>query len=290
MDVAQASAWGQKIGPALIRGPDNSVTPMTREKCIIGGRPMPRKNKDAYREYKFKIDAYTPDTIPMQRLAQYLTDLSTLLGNRDRVHFNRVEAGSTTPVIRVEWEAEPKVRERVHKIKTKEAPDDVLKAEREINRMLAEDNAIGVLQDPVGGKVLQFPGRELLKKLVFGPITQPGVFQGVPISVGGERDPVPIHLEDGKDKHIVWARRTVAKDIAQYLFTAPIRVEGAGRWIRHADGEWELLDFRVQNYKLVEDGDIRTNVAELRNIPSAWKQLDDPLAELDAIKGGRKPQ
>jgi hypothetical protein len=159
------------------------------------------------------------------------------------VHFNRIEAGSTTPVIRVEWEAEPKVRERVHKIKTKDAPEDVLKAEREINRMLAEDNAIGVLQDPVGGKVLQFPGRELLKKLVFGPITQPGVFQGVPISVGGERDPVPIHLEDGKEKHIVWARRTVAKDIAQYLFTAPIRVEGTGRWIRHADGEWELLDF-----------------------------------------------
>jgi hypothetical protein len=43
-------------------------------------------------------------------------------------------------------------------------------------------------------------------------------------------------------------------------------------------------------YKLVEDGDIRKNVDELRNIPGAWKQLDDPLAELDAIKEGRKPQ
>ncbi len=251
---------------------------------------MPRKSKNTYREYKFKIDAYTPDTIPMQRLAQYLADLSILLGNRDRVHFNRVESGSTTPVIRVEWEAEPKVRERVHKIKLKEAPDDVLKAERQINRMLAEDNAIGALQDPVGSKVLQFPGRELLKKLVFGPISQPGVFQGVPIRVGGEGDPVPIHLEDGKNKVIVSARRTVAKEIAQFLFSAVIRVEGMGRWIRHADGEWEMLDFRVTAHRLVQDGDIRTNVADLRQIPAEWKTLNDPLSVLNDIKHGNKPQ
>jgi len=251
---------------------------------------MPRKTKRAFREYKFKIDAFTPDTIPMSRLAEYLSDLAVLLGNRERVHFNRIESGSTTPVIRIEWEAEPKVRERLHKVKLKEGPEDVLRADREINRKLAQDNAVGVLQDPTGGKVLQFPGRELLKKLIFGPITQAGVFQGIPISIGGERDPVPVHLEDGKDKHIVWARRTVAKDIAQYLFTAPIRVEGLGRWIRHADGEWELLEFKVVNYQLAQDGDIRTNVNELRNIPADWKQLDDPLAELNEIRQGRKPQ
>jgi hypothetical protein len=159
-----------------------------------------------------------------------------------------------------------------------------------MNRRLADDNAIGTLHDPVGGKVLQFPGRELLKKLVFGPISQTGSFQGVPVSVGGERDPVPVHLEDGKEKHIVYAKRTLAKDIAQFLFTTPIRVEGAGRWIRHADGEWELLDFRATTYKLLEDGDIRKDVGILRSIPAEWKQHDDPLAELSEIKEGRKPQ
>lgn len=250
---------------------------------------MPRQTKRAYCEYKFKIDAFTPDTIPMSRLAEYLADLSVLLGNRERVHFNRVEEGSTTPVIRVEWEAEPKVRERLHKVKLREAPEDVQRADRDLNRKLAEDNAIGSLVDPSGGKVLQFPGRELLKKLVFGPITQSGMFQGVPISVGGERDPVPIHLEDGKDKHIVYARRTVAKEIAQFLFTTPIRVEGNGRWIRHADGEWELLEFRVTEFKLIEDADIRKNVNDLRSIPAEWKKLDDPLSVLTEIKQGGKP-
>jgi hypothetical protein len=252
---------------------------------------MPRqKTKHGYREYKFKIDAFTPDTIPMSRLAEYLADLAVLLGNRERVHFNRVEVGSTTPVVRVEWEAEPKVRDRLHKVKLREAADDVMRADRDINRKLAEDNAIGVLHDPAGSKVLRFPGRELLKRLQFGPISQPGFFQGVPISVGGERDPVPIHLEDGKEKYIVLARRTIAKDIAQYLFTTPIRVDGTGRWMRHADGEWELLDFKVADYRLIEDGDIRKNVGDLRKIPAVWKQFNDPLAELADIKQGGKPQ
>jgi len=137
---------------------------------------MPAK-KRTYREYRFKIDAYTPDTLPMARLAEYIADLAVVLGNRERVHFNRVEAGSTSPVIRIEWEAEPKVRERLRAVKTKEAPEDALRAARDIDRRLAEDNAVGVLQDPTGGKVLRFAGRELLKKLVFGPIAQVGTFQ-----------------------------------------------------------------------------------------------------------------
>jgi len=249
---------------------------------------MPQK-KRTFREYKFKIDAYTPDTIPMARLAEYIADLATVLGNREHVHFNRIEPGSTVPVVRVEWEAEPKVRERVHAVKTKEAPADALDAARKIDRRLAEDNAIGVLQDPVGAKVLRFPGRELLKKLVFGPISQAGIFQGVPIRVGGEGDPVPVHLEDGKEKYIVSARRNIAKEIAQYLFTAVVRVDGTGRWIRHADGEWELLDFRVSNYQLVHDADIRKNIADLQQIPAEWKNLDDPLSVLNEIKRGGKP-
>jgi hypothetical protein len=226
----------------------------------------------------------------MARLAEYIADLAVVFGNRERVHFSRIEPGSTVPVIRVEWEAEPKVRDRLRAVKLKEAPEEVLQAARRIDRRLAEDNAAGDLQDPAGDKVLHFPGRELLKKLVYGPIVQQGTFQGVPIRVGGEGDPVPVHLEDGKEKHIVLAKRIVAKEIAQYLFSAVIRVEGNGRWIRHADGEWELLEFRVSNYKLMEDGDIRKNISELQQIPAEWKKLEDPLAVLNEIRQGNKPQ
>jgi hypothetical protein len=243
-----------------------------------------------HREYRFEIDAFSPETIPMARLAQYLTDLATLLGQTDNVHLVKIEKGSTVPVIQVEWEAEPKVRERVKLVKLKEAPQEAMRAAREIDKRLLEDNARGSLLDPVGSKVLRFAGRDLLRKPTFGPINQPGFFQGVPIKIGGERDPVPVHLEDGETIHIAYAKRTLAKELAQYLFTAAVRIVGDGRWVRDAEGEWEMLSFTATGYRLIEDADIRKDIEELRNIDAAWKKQDDQISLLQQIRRGTKTQ
>lgn len=190
----------------------------------------------------------------------------------------------------VEWEAEPKVRERLRAIKTHEAPEEAQQAAKDINRRLLQDNAKAVLVDPAGAKVFPFPGRDGATKLEFGPVSQAGVFQGVPIKVGGENDPVPIHLEDGKDKYIVLARRSLAREIAQHLFTSVVRVEGTGRWIRHTDGEWEMLTFHAASFRVIEDANVQIAFGELRKLPGTWKEVDDPLAELERIRRGTKLQ
>jgi hypothetical protein len=241
-------------------------------------------------EYKFVMDAFTPQSIPMSRLAEYISDLAKMFGNNNSVHLLKIEKGSTMPVVMVEWEAGPKVRDRLRAVKNHEAPDEAQQAAQDIDRRLLQDNAKAVLLDPLGAKIFRFAGRDNATKLEFGPISQPGVFQGVPIKVGGENDPVPVHLEDGKEKTIVLARRPLAKEIAQYLFTTVIRVEGTGRWIRHTDGEWEMLSFHATGYRLVEDGDIESNIDTLRKVTADWKELDDPLAALEEIRRGRKPQ
>ena len=38
-------------------------------------------------EYRFVIDAHTPDTLPMSRLAEYMAALARLFGNAKQVHF-----------------------------------------------------------------------------------------------------------------------------------------------------------------------------------------------------------
>ena len=52
---------------------------------------MPRKQKPkttrAGTEYRFKIDAYTPQTMPLVRLAEYMAELAQLLGEPTAVHF-----------------------------------------------------------------------------------------------------------------------------------------------------------------------------------------------------------
>ncbi len=249
---------------------------------------MARNRKQ--REYRFEIDAFSPTTIPMSRLAEYISDLAKVLGNNNSVHLLKIEGGSTVPVLMVEWEAEPKVRERLRALKNHEAPEEAQQAAKDINRRLLQDNARAFLVDPVGSKVFRFVGRDSATKMEFGPVSQPGVFQGIPIKVGGENDPVPVHLEDGKDKHIVQARRSLAKDIAHHLFTSVVRVEGTGRWIRHTDGEWEMLSFLAASYAVIEDSDIRKNIADLRKVPGEWKKLEDPLAELEQIRRGAKLQ
>ena len=249
---------------------------------------MPRNRK--HREYRFEIDAFSPTTIPMARLAEYISDLAKMFGNTNSVHLLKVESGSTVPVVLVEWEAEPKVRDRLRSIKNHEAPDEAQQAAKDIDRRLLQDNAKAFLVDPVGSKLFLFPGRENATKLEFGPVNQAGIFQGIPIKVGGENDPVPVHLEDGKDKYIVLVRRSLAKDIAQHLFTSVVRVEGSGRWVRHTDGEWEMLSFHATSFSVIEDADIRKSIGELRSLPGEWKQLENPVAELEQIRRGAKPQ
>jgi len=243
-----------------------------------------------HREYRFEIDAFTPVTIPMARLAEYVSDLAKMFGNSSYVHLARIEAGSTVPVVLVDWEAEPKVRERLKAIRTHVAPEEAQQAAKDVDRRLLQDNARATLIDPTGSKVFRFQGRENATKMEFGPINQAGVFQGIPIKVGGENDPVPVHLEDGKEKTIVLAKRSLAKEIAQHLFTSVVRVEGTGRWIRHTDGEWEMLSFQASSFNVIEEASIRKNIEDLRQVPAEWKKLDDPLAELEQIRRGTKLQ
>jgi hypothetical protein len=237
-------------------------------------------------EYRFEIDAFSPETIPMGRLAQYLGDLAKIMGENANVHLNRVDPGSTVPVIRVDWEAEPKVRERIRAVRFNEGSPAAQRAYAEINKRLLEDNANGALIDPGKSKVICFPGRDSANQPEFGPIRQTAVFQGIPIEIGGKRDTVPVHLQDGEDIHIVDASRHIAKQIAVYLFASVVRVEGKGRWVRERTGEWKMLDFYVNDFDVLKEGNIRSDLERLREIPAAWKEHEDPLAELVTIRRG----
>lgn len=246
--------------------------------------------RKAPREYRFEIDAYTPETIPLARLSQYLSDLARMMGENANVHLARVEKGSTVPVIRVDWEAEPKVRERLRAVKFNEGTPEAQKAYKEINRKLVQDNANGVLIDPGKSKVIRFPGRDAANQPEFGPIRQNAVLQGIPIRIGGELDPVPVHLEDGETKHIVMASRRIAKLLGPHLFTSVVRIEGKGKFLRERTGEWVMLDFYAQSFEVLSEGNIKSDISHLRAIPASWKETDDPIGKLAALRSGERPQ
>jgi hypothetical protein len=243
---------------------------------------MPRKR----REYRFRIDAFSPETMPMVRLAEYVHDLAVVFGEPGSVHLIRLEEGSTVPVILVDWEAEPKVRGRLRDVRRREGPPDAMRAALDIDRRLERDNAKGAIVDPVGAKVIEFVGRERARLPEYGPFNQPGTLDGIPIRIGGHGDPVPLHLEDRDETHKCMVKRTLAKEIAPHLFSSVIRVEGLTRWMRHADGQWELIQFTVSGFSVLKATTLRESIDRMRAIPAGWKDLDDALGELHRLRHG----
>lgn len=248
---------------------------------------MPKKRSDNLREYRFTIDAYSPETMPLGRLAEYLADLAILFGEEKSVHLIELEEGSTVLVNLVEIEAEPKVRENINSVVRKEATPERMRAAESLDERLRKDNAVGKVVAPEGSNVIEFPGRTLVLPPTYGPFNQPGFIIGTPILVGGKNDPVPVHIEDQQGvTYTCLARRGVAREIAPYLFESVVRADGQGRWVRRPTGEWEMKHFTIHSVRPLKDEPLRDSVRKLRALPGKWKELDDPLGELENIRHG----
>lgn len=245
-----------------------------------------RQMSGLFREFRFVVDAYTPGTFPMGRLGEYLVDLAKVVGEQDSVHFDRLEAGSTQVVHRVQWEAVPKVRERIRAVRHREAPREALDAFDAINERLLHDNASGRLVESDGRKVIEFPGVKTRQQTEYGPFSEAGTLTGVVIGIGGKNDPVSVHLEDGEILHYCHAKREVAKMLAPHLFGTPVRVSGLGRWHRDAHGDWEMKDFRIQSFTTLDASSLGQLVQRLRGVKGSWKNRKDPLADIAKLREG----
>lgn len=234
-------------------------------------------------EYRFRIDAFTPETIPMARLAEYMADLATLLGSQERVHFSRVELGSLQILHEVEYEAIPKVKERLHGIRTRNAPEDAIKAYSNLDKKLAEDNAKASIET-ANDKVMEFPGRERTQLNAYGPVTEPGTFDGILIRVGGRDETVPVYLLEGDVVHKCNSNREMAKKLAPHLFGKTLRVHGAGKWNRDEFGNWVMERFNITDFTLLDESSLTDVVSGLRSIPGGIKELDDPMQELRRMR------
>ena len=237
-------------------------------------------------EYRFKIDAFTPDTIPMHRLAEYMNDLATLLGSQKSVHFVKLEGGSTTLVEHIEAEAVAKVTERIEKVKKRTAPEDAIRAFADIDKRLLEDGADGFVETDLG-KVIEFPGRNRALFDTFAPFTEHGTLDGQLIRVGGRDETVPVYLEEGQTIHKCNSNREMAKRLAPFFLGPTLRVQGNGKWYRDQFGNWVLEHFTITDFSPLDDSNLTDVVSKLRALPrSELQTLDDPLSELRRIRHG----
>lgn len=240
---------------------------------------------DTFTTFDFRIDAWTPDTLPMARLAEYAACLAKLMGSEPHVHLLKIRKGSAVPEIAVDLTAEPKVRQRLSLVNTPDAPDDIKSNWSKVNTLLREDNASAVLRVKHGATILEFPGRKtpLSEEVV---VHEQGELDGVVIRVGGKDSTVPVWLQgEGGEKLECNSTREMAKQLAKYLFEEPVRVSGNGKWRRTKERVWELAGFDIKSFEPLDQTPLNELVTKLRAIDTDWSSMEDPQAELRRLRG-----
>lgn len=235
-------------------------------------------------EYKFTIEAYSPDTIPMVRLGEYMAEFGRLLANTASVHFRGIEPGSTVLKAGVEFEAEPKVKRRLDEIKRSEAPTDAADSFGRLNSMLRDDNAIGRIfvaaNDTTFTEELFLPGREIPVAEQIGPFWEPASIKGQLYRIGGRDDTAHAQLMDSAGR--IWngalTQQQAASMAAEGLYRW-FHVTGKARWIRTEEHAWKLLDFQIADFEVLPVDSLAQDIEHLRGIKgNKWGDFD-PLEE-----------
>jgi hypothetical protein len=246
-----------------------------------GSREVPH---DAIR-LSFKIDAFQPDTLPMDKLAEYMADLAAMLGEKADVHFVSLEDGCVELVHDVAFTAYPKIQARTVDINLGVAPAEAMKAYRSLNRRLASDNTFATYADisGAGGIILEFPGARAPKPVEIRPVEQPGSLVGTIQGVGAKTindARIPVYVDTGDVVHACAASRATAKELGPFILGEPRRFEGLATWQRDDDGAWELKRFVIKTHEPVEDAPLSEVIERLRNVPSGLTELRDPWGDL----------
>ena len=90
-------------------------------------------------EFRFEIPAFTPDTMPIDRLMEYIQQVTILLGDPGEVHLLGIERASTQPVFGVSRTASARVRGRISEVRAGGGSDRRRAAFLQVQRMVEED-------------------------------------------------------------------------------------------------------------------------------------------------------
>lgn len=233
----------------------------------------------------FKIGVFQPETIPMARLAEYMSDLATMLGEKSDVHFVKLEDGCTQLIHDVSFTAYPKVRERTIAVKNGRAPGEAMNAFRALNRKLASDNTFASYAEASApdAAILDFPGVHAAKQIEIQPVEQPGSLVGIVQGVGGKTindRRIQVYVDTGDAVHSCEGTRAIAKELGAFILGEQRRFHGTATWVRDENGAWTLKKFTIKTHEPLEGRRLSEVVEELRKVPSGLTELRDPWGDI----------
>jgi hypothetical protein len=236
-------------------------------------------------QYIFKIEGFTPDTMPFGRLVDYYAQLKVMLGLSEHMHLVNIFEGSHVTSFAVDDNVRKRVDERMFKIKDGTAPKNALRARDHINLMLQEDGTSGNFFDPEGSNVIPFPGTRADDNIVFS-ICDQAIFSGEVYHIAVSKDDVKLRVAtDAFGVVYCLAPRKMGVALREFL-DEKIQITGRGTWKRTTDGVWAVNDVTITDFQPIK-GNLRETVDRLRSLDVDWPE--DVLGEIDSIeeRGGQ---
>jgi hypothetical protein len=184
-----------------------------------------------------------------------------MLGSEASVHFEGMSKGSVICRAFVQPQDAPKVRERIQGIPSKTSPKAAMKAYKDIDDLLAKDNAIGQVAID-GHNLIEFPGRRRGKQEIIGPVRRNTSIEGRVYSIGGKDETVNVHLINGETELRCEVSVAVARRLGPHLLGGTVRLFGHGLWIR-IDGEWQMKSFAADDFIPLEDSPLQSAIGSL---------------------------
>jgi hypothetical protein len=233
-------------------------------------------------EISLVIDAFTPDTLPMARLAAYMREFAILLGSEERVHFKKIKKSSACIVAFPDEQSAPKVKSRLEEVVAKTAPKPALKARQDLDDLMADDNAIGYIKED-GTEVIRFPGRLRPAQERIGPVRRAASVEGQIYQIGGKDETVNVHLRGREGDIRAEVSIELARKLAPHLLLGRIRMFGEGDWYR-VNGKWERHNFTAVSFTPLENHSITDAIREVQELFGGVSP-DDFAATMAELRG-----
>lgn len=242
-----------------------------------------------YEELSFVIPGYTPETLPLNRLIEYLQQMSVLLGEPENLHLMEVRTGSAAPTFRIPTPVAAVANDRAARVQrgdgTKKQVDAYNRLRRMIRRDTRDAGQPAFLRNP-HKVVLEIPAAPDDLGVLSGVrqfTTVDGQLVRVSGAGNGEDATLQVQDLDGRIMSGFTAKRMLAKEMARLMWE-PVRLSGVGLWCRDEDGAWTIERMQVQSYERLDDEELGVTVERMRGLNVQWP--DDAFDQLIAQRDG----
>ena len=238
--------------------------------------------------YILRIRGFSPETLPLGRLGEYLSAFAELLGPEAPVYFDKVTNGSAKLKMRVDDSASEQVETRVRMSPTYDQGRGERRGYDRIQHLLREDKTSAEFRPEKGAVILQFPGGKLTPVARTASVREYGELLGRIIRVGGKDSTIPVGLQV-PDGAIVSCTASIeqARLLKSYLLEpTDVLLTGVGRWSRNESGQWDVSEFKISGCTPVRFEGFDAALAEVRKTGSGWDSEVDFDAALNKIRYG----